>query len=148
MKFFTSEWLSSGCPDAPVDEYRAHYSSIRSKLPAELVILDDTHTLHDARVEKITCSFSDRKMVINLLGWNQGFQFRVRYALRFEGVADFEQRLPIGGKRVPGEEDLLHWEYDLVRDDVEMRILFASGTEFKITFRAFEFDHEAVALEP
>jgi hypothetical protein len=51
MKFFTSEWGSSGCEDDSVfDKYQEYLSSVSSKLPKQLLLIQQNFTLHDANV--------------------------------------------------------------------------------------------------
>ena len=82
-------------------------------------------------------------------GWDRTLQVRTRYNLRFSGLVSFDQHLSAAeyGRRTrvePWLGDLGYWEYELVSDGVEMRIIFDSGAEFHITFKDFTFEHARV----
>jgi hypothetical protein len=150
LKYFTIEWWANATDHAATEavakSYRDYYASIRAKLPSDLVLLDADYTLHDAKVMRIAGNFTEKNLEMFLDGWNQDFQIQTRYALRFSGLTSFDQQLPVAehgrGTRVdPSLGDLGYWEYELVSEGVEMRMLFRSGAEFHITFKDFTFDH-------
>lgn len=145
MKYFTEEWWASGCEDESVfDKYREHYLTIASKLPASMRILEEEHTLHDAKVQSIDSDFAKKEIEIKLKGWDRSYRHLVAYELRFIGVSEmeFKQELP---ERFIRHDDLGYWEYELVSDDdIEMRMLFASGAQLTIVFNDFEFSYKAI----
>src|SRR5262249_10903385 len=142
----TSEWWGSESEDhqrAVVQRYWTYLASVRDQLPAPLVELAETHTLHDSRVERIDCDFLKQTVDMRLHGWDRGFQYRVRHFLHFSNVSMFEQ-VPPQQEDVDLElelGDLGYWECEPFGSEVEVRMLFASGTEFRIRFSGFEFSY-------
>jgi hypothetical protein len=145
VKYFTTEWWSSGCKDETVfAEYEAYLASISDRLPEPLVELETSHTLHDAEVERISNDFVSREVELVMHGWDINLRYPVRYLLKFSGVSHFEQVLPPHerGKRREELGDLGYWEYELVASGVEMRMLFVSSAQFSIVFQGFSFSYE------
>jgi hypothetical protein len=140
MKFFTSKWWESGCADTSViEKYQAHYNSIENNLPYNIREFETEHTIHDANVKGIESDFEKRNVQISLLGWDNEAENRILFDLTFYGVSSFLQLLPFENRFEIEFGDLGYWEYDVVKDGIEMRMLFVSRAEFKIVFREFEF---------
>lgn len=145
MKYFTREWWLTGGEDETVlDLYQAYYNSISSKLPDELVKLDQEFTLHDSSLIGIETDLEAKSIQLSLAGWNQSFSTEIHYRLKFKDVSKFVQQYP---KDNPEAElgDLGYWEYEIVNSAIEMRVLFTGGAEFSIVFEDFSFEHEQTA---
>ena len=143
MKFFTREWWEAGSADAEAvfERYEAYMSGIRSRLPPGIVELEAKHTLHDAELKVVQVDLRERSVLLVLDGWNQELQHKVRYALKFSGVGFFEQQLPQQDYVESELGDLAYWECELLHSEVEVRMLFVSTAEVRITFTGFTFEH-------
>jgi hypothetical protein len=141
VKFFTLEWWRGECENAAevFARYNTHFTSIVPKLPEALVDFQSRFTLHDSEVKRIACDFVKKAVELEFDGWDQGLSYPVRYSLKFSGVTAFEQEFPKGNDIDSELGDLGYWEYDLVSEGVEMRMLFVSSAEFRIVFSCFEF---------
>jgi Protein of unknown function (DUF4085) len=149
MKYFTHEWWSS---DAPQEEkvevferYRRYLASVAEKLPQELVRFESECTLHDAQVKKIFCSFHEKEVIIELLGWNRGFEHQIYYSLKLMGVIEFNQIMPQKEDVESELGDLGYWEIERVNSGIEVHMLFASGAEFTVIFKEFGFSANEIA---
>ena len=133
----------SGCQDSPeIDEYWDYYSEILPKLPEQLRVLETEHTLHDSKVKAILTNFPDSCVAINLTGWDKSLNYPVNYKIKFNDVVEFNQEF--SGEDCTDQGDIGYWEYEILDNNIEMRILFSSGTEFNIIFSDFEFSHETI----
>ena len=140
MKYFTSEWWLKGCEDDTVsDRYQKYYSSISAQLPVDILTLDKKHTLHDSNIESIETDLTKNEITITLIGWDQEFNNQIKYELSFSQVEKFNQTLPVEEN---GYGDLGYWEYEIVEDSVEMRMLFATSAEIRIVFNGFKFNYQ------
>jgi hypothetical protein len=146
MKYFTPEWWASAGEDSgdALERYRVYLSSIESFLPKSLVELEAEYTLHDSIVDCVVSNFNEQVVDIKLNGWDREFKSKVKYILRFKGVFYFEQNIPDTKSFKTGFGDLGYWEYEKLSEQIEMRMLFASNTEFCIRFSDFEFSHEPI----
>ena len=145
MKYFTSEWWGTGCEDESVfKKYQEYYSSISSQLPKQLRTLDSKYTLHDSNVKSIHNNFENNEVTIKLSGWDQEFNTPMAYEIKFIGVKEFNQVLPEGDEVESELGDLGYWEYEILNENIEMRILFASNAQFNIVFKDFEFKNEPI----
>jgi hypothetical protein len=147
MKFFTHEWWMGfgDTNDMSVyGRYDSYLSSIIDKLPPELLKFHNNHTLHDAEVKKINSSFTQNTTQIEFLGWDIQFQNPIYYTLLFSGVKEFEQVLPQQEYVESELGDLGYWEFEALEQGIEMRMLFVSEAEFKITFEGFSFDYHQI----
>jgi hypothetical protein len=143
MKFFTQEWWEAGSENAEAvfERYESYLSSIRASLPPGLVKLEAEHTLHDAELKLLQSNASERTVLLVLNGWNRELQYKVRYVLKFTGVSFFEQKLPQQEYVESEFGDLGYWECELLQSEIEVRMLFVSSAEFRITFTGFTFEH-------
>ena len=144
MKYFTTEWWENSCENAQqvFASYREHLKAIESLLPRQLIELEQNHTLHDSEVKNIFCSFKDRSLVIELLGWDVNLQFPVKYKLAFSEVEYFNQIFPQQAYVESELGDLGYWELDVIGGKIQMNMLFVSHAEFLIAFQDFKFTHE------
>ena len=144
VKFFTREWWAGGCKNAQAifERYNAYFQNIRSLLPPAFVEFETAHTLHAAELKHARCNFMARSVALVFDGWDVQLQHRVRYSLDFKGVSCFEQQLP----QEPFVEVSLgpvgYWECAQLHAETELRMLFASGAQFRIVFTGFAFQHE------
>ena len=140
MKYFTSEWWSSGCEDESViKKYHDYYSSISSQLPTEILVLEKEHTLHDSNIESLHANFINKTIIIHLDGWDQELNNTVKYEISFKDVSSFNQTLPLDENCLG---DLGYWEYEIIESNIEMRMLFASSAQITIVFKDFRFSSE------
>jgi len=147
MKYFTSEWWSSGCEDESiVENYQKYYLSISSKLPNMLRSLEEEHTLHDANVKYIKSDLVNSVVIMSLRGWDISLNHQVIYELIFQGVAEFTQVFPQEGFVESELGDLGYWEYE-VNDNITMKMLFSSGCQFTVVFDDFEFSNTPVKAQ-
>ena len=144
MKYFTTEWWANGCENAEslFHRYESYLASVRSLLPHELVVFDSAHTLHDSKVIKIVSDLSDKTVTMVFNGWNQKFDYPVRYTIRFSGVSLFDQQLPQQDNVEAELGDLGYWEFEVLDSAIEVRMLFVSSAEFRVVFTGFTFEHE------
>lgn len=143
MKYFTTEWWTSGCENAETlfQKYSSYLTSVQSRLPRELVAFDDEHTLHDSEVKSIVCDFEAKTVAIVLNGWNQQFDRPIKYTIRFSGVTLFDQSLPQEEDVEAELGDFGYWEFEALDSTTEVRMLFFSSAEFRIVFTGFAFEH-------
>ncbi len=137
MKYFTREWWDSGCEDESIiKKYQEYYLSISPRLPEPLRTLEEKYTLHDSNIKFIKSDFVNKIITINLIGWDRGFNKQISYEIKFIGVKEFTQSLPL---EEYVESDLGYWEYE-VNENIEMKMLFSSDAQFNIVFNDFEFN--------
>ena len=146
MKYFTPEWWSSGCEgaDAVFDKYQHYIESIRDRLPEAALAFDASYTLHDSEVKLIISDFERRTLRLTFLGWDTAFETKTRYRLAFDEVALFEQQFPQQEYVESELGDVGYWEWEAVAAGTELRLLFASSAMFRLRFKEFSFEHEAV----
>ncbi len=125
------------------ERYHRHLESIRAHLPRAVIELDASHTLHDSEVKTIINDFAVSQVRFTLQGWDTSFQIKTRYDLTFSEVVLFEQHFPPEEYVESELGDLGYWEWDLVPEGTELRMLFASSAEFRLIFRGLSFTHEA-----
>lgn len=149
LKFLTSEWWS-GCQtddggDA-IRQFQAHLASIRGRLPAELLALQESISLHDARLESLVVSCGTQSASLRLQ-LATGRPLELRYA----GVESFETvNMPdqaLGGPG--GYGDLGYDEADVLPGGLfEHRLLFSSSVEFRFRFRSLGLRPSSIAPHP
>ncbi len=131
----------NGCSDEAVfNNYIEHHKAIKPKLPEELNCLQDSYTLHDAKIKKIDSHFDNREINIHALGWDYELKNRTFYDLTFKDVYDFVQTFPEGEYQESELGDIGYIEFDIDDTEIyEIRILFSSSAEFSIRFKRFSF---------
>jgi Protein of unknown function (DUF4085) len=150
MKFFTSEWWSTfGDTEdmSVVTRYNNYLASITHKLPKELLDFHTNHTLHDAQVKRIVSSFNQKTIQIEFRGWDIQLQNPIYYTLLFSGVKEFDQRFPQQEYVESELGDLGCWEIEALNQGIEIRMLFASEAEFKITFEGFSYAFKQISAK-
>jgi hypothetical protein len=147
VQFFTMQWWSGiqAGGDDPVPRYAAHLAAIRDRLPMELLTIVETVSLHDARLRELRLAVNDGMLSIELDSYAADERFALLYSKvsRFESSAD-----PKLGLRGPaGYGDLGYDEVDVLPDGAfEHRLLFSSGIELAVAFRAFRLQRDKCAL--
>ena len=111
---------------------------MRSQLPAPLLELHEKYTLHDAEVKLIESRFESAQLKIVLDGWDQELENPLEYSLAFTRLVEFVQVVP--SRPEIGEGDVGYWECEALNAGIEVRMLFLSGTEFRILFEGFTFE--------
>ena len=145
MKYFTIEWWNAGCEDeAVIEQYRDYYDLISSKLPDKLLTIDQEFTLHDANVTGIETDLKTQSVQLFLSGFDITLSYEMEYVLHFKNVISFQQLYSKEDEDIC-LGDLGYWEYEILDSGVEMRMLFAIGTEFSIIFQNFDFEYNKVA---
>jgi hypothetical protein len=143
MKYFTKEWWTNGCDPLTVcDDYKAYIDSVRGALPEQVLRFIDGHMLHDSVVRELSVQAGDETARIAADGWDVNLEKSVDYELEYAGVVAVTIRGD-GGESRFGPGGLGHLGYDefepLQSGVVEHRLLFSSGVEIYIRFRAFRF---------
>ncbi|RYY03270.1 MAG: DUF4085 family protein [Gammaproteobacteria bacterium] len=121
------------------EEYRSYLASIKDVLPEKIVEFEAEYSLHDSKIKKIFCSFKNKEVILEFLGWNLNLEHQIYYTLIFSGVTKFKQTLPQQEYVESELGDLGYWEIESINSEIEVRMLFASGAEFNITFKEFSF---------
>ena len=102
MKFFTLDWwcgLQQLEDYDPVPEFQKHLSTIRERIPEGLLALQETISLHDARLRSLDYSSHNNSLTLQLDGddgTGGSRQFMIRYSdvVSFKTIADPERGLP------------------------------------------------------
>ena len=146
MRYFTAEWWESAgdhLDDEPIEAYRKWFDEARARLPAQVGVFFDRHTLHDSRIAGWDADYSSSILNLLLHGWDVSFNRRIAYDLRYSDASAFKlvscPRSEIVSLGDLG--DLGYDEFDVLRDGMfEHRMLFASGQEMVVRFADFAFD--------
>lgn len=143
MKFFTMDWwrgVSQLSDDGPSADFRAHLAAIRDKLPAGLLALQESVSLHDSHVRRMQYDHKASTLDIMLdgeadKGGLRRFHLHYKDVVLIETTSDPEVGLP--GPH--GYGDLGYDEADITADgQLEHRMLFSSGIEMRVVFAEFE----------
>jgi hypothetical protein len=146
VKYFTSEWWGSGCEGADdvFERYGRYIDSVKDRLPQTVLEFNANHTLHDSEIKRVVCDFAQGETHLVFFGWDVKFETKTRYELTFNNVALFEQCYPQQEYVESELGDLGYWEWEVVEEGTELRLLFASSATFRLCFRGFSFKHEAL----
>jgi hypothetical protein len=143
MKFFTLDWwcgLQELGDYDPIPEFRMHLATIRDRLPKGLLALQETVSLHDAKLRSLDYSKYDNPLTLQLDGDDRtgGLrQFTIRYTDLISHRITADPELGLLGPH--GFGDLGYDEADITTDgDFEHRLLFSTGIELQIVFRDLE----------
>ena len=147
MKYFTSEWWSSGSENADdaLQRYLRYIDTVRDLLPISALEFDATHTLHDSKIKLIVNDFGNSSAQLTFIGWDTEFKVKTLYRLTFAKVFLFEQHFPQDEYIESELGDLGYWEWEAIPNGTELRLLFASSAMFRLRFREFSFGHVALA---
>ncbi|QBB70249.1 hypothetical protein ELE36_07665 [Pseudolysobacter antarcticus] len=146
MKYFTSEWWGSGCEgaDGVFEKYQRYIDSVKDRLPKAALDFNANHTLHDSEVKLIVNDFQKREARLTFHGWDTAFEKKTCYRLTFSNVVLFEQCYPQADYFDTELGDLGYWEWEVVPEGIELRMLFVSSATFRLVFNDFSFKHEAL----
>ncbi|OAB63284.1 hypothetical protein AY599_06675 [Leptolyngbya valderiana BDU 20041] len=141
MEFFTFDWWWAGQhggdehPAAAFDRYRAHLDTIRDRLPADALRLEDELSIHDARLVSLDVATQARTLTLVLDG-DDGHGGPRRFTLGYTGVRSFHSAQSdepaLSGPA--GYGDLGYGEVHLAGDAFEHRFLFSTGIELRVVF--------------
>lgn len=145
MKFFTLDWwcgLQNLEYSDPIPEFRKHLSSIRDRLPSGLLSLQESISLHDAKLRRLEYHVQSASFTLYLDG-DDGHGGLRRFTLRYCDVVSFttiaDPKIGLNGPH--GFGDVGYDEADIDADgNLEHRLLFSSGIEMQLVFRAFELN--------
>ena len=146
MKFYTIEWwcgIQSGDASDPMDAFREYLDSIRDRLPSDLLVLQDSVSLHDARMHLFSHDASRRTLSLTLHGDDGSGGLRV-FPLLYHGVVAhrFSSDPDVGLPGPNGFGDLGYDEPDVLSDDLfQHRLLFSSGIELQVDFSNFKLEY-------
>ena len=143
MKYLTREWWHRDGPadPDPVPLYRGYYESVRHTLPPDLVAAHDVEPLHDATLHVVELDGSTLR-----IGLTVHTEFESRpLTLVYSGVTTF--RTFVAGSGSCGSPnafgDLGYQEVEVVGSgQFEHRLLFASGIELHVRFKAFHLQRQ------
>lgn len=150
MRFFTMAWwcgCQTGYAGDAFADYAAHLAAIRNRLPADLLALQESVSLHDGRLREL--DYSPATGAIRMLidgddgaGGLRRLNLSYRDVTFFRSFADPDEGLP--GPQ--GFGDLGYDEVDVAENgEIVHRILFSSGIEFVVQFTGFELAWQDVA---
>jgi hypothetical protein len=131
----------------PAESYRTYLATIRDRLPADLLALQESVSLHDGRLREFEHSPSTGtlRMLIDGDDGNGGLR---RFTLRYRGVSFFRS-FAEADEGLPGPHgygDLGYDEADVAESgELVHRILFSSGIEFVVQFTGFELAWQDIA---
>lgn len=149
MKFYTMAWwhgVQQFDLSDPTADYKAHLALIRDKLPSDLLRLQDSFSLHDARIQHIEFEHATKTLAI-LLNGDDGRGNALKIKLQYEGVVSFRSIVdPIGGLPGPyGYGDVGYDEVDLVAENqFKHCMLCSTGIELQVVFQDFHLNHGMV----
>jgi len=133
-------WRGTQIADAgdPSAEYARHLSTIRDLLPSDLLVLQESISLHDSRLRGLMMRPALARLRLRL----ESYAADERFDLEYSGVESLEStadpRVGLNGPH--GYGDLGYDEVGVLSNGAfEHRILFSSGIELAIAFRGFEF---------
>lgn len=147
MKFFTLDWwcgLQVLDHYDPIPEFQKHLSSIRDRLPAGLLSLQESISLHDARLRRMEYHCQSDALTLHLEGDDGNGGLRL-FTLRYSHVVSFTTHADpeIGLPGPHGFGEVGYDEADIDADgSFEHRLLYSSGIEMQIIFRGFELNWE------
>jgi hypothetical protein len=145
VQFFTLDWwrgLQIAIDGDPATEYAAHLATIRDRLPPDLLAIEESFSLHDARLRSLRLFTAERSLSLALSNYAGDERITLHYSgvERFESNADPE--FGLGGPF--GYGDLGYCEVDVLPSGAfEHRILFSSGIELAVAFRGFRLERAA-----
>jgi hypothetical protein len=139
-------WWANRCePESVIDDYWKYVDSVRGVLPSIVTTFIDRHTLHDAVVRRFEVSIARKSARLSADGFDRELNGSVSYDLRYEGVDEVVvlngDEDALGGPA--GLGDLGYDEFEPIDGGlIEHRLLFSTGVEIAIRFRAFAFSAE------
>ena len=146
MKFFTIEWwcdVQDGTESDPTEAFRQHLDLIRDRLPPDLLLLQDSLSLHDSRLHDLSLNVADALLTLTLHGddgWGGLRMFTLQYTglVSHKSLSDPDISLP--GPN--GYGDLGYDETDVLPDGTFKHcLLFSSGIELQFVFTDFRLEY-------
>ena len=147
MRFFTMAWWcgsQTGDAGSPWAAYAAHVASVRDRLPPDLLILEESVSLHDARLRELRVMFAQGTVSLGLDSDGGGERLTLIYSgvERLQSTADPE--VGLGGPA--GYGDLGYGEVDALPGGAfEHRLLFSTGIELAVVFRGFRLQRASAS---
>ena len=144
MKFYTMDWwrgVQSGDATDLSNAFRDHLDRIRDRLPSDLLLLQDSVTLHDARLRIF--DYSPGQLILNLSG-DDGTGGLRDFILDYRSVETIGMTSDpnIGLPGPNGFGDLGYDEPDILASGLfQHRILFSSGIELQVNFSEFKMSY-------
>ena len=142
------EWwrgIQSGGTADPSVAFRDHLERIRDRLPSDLLLLQESVSLHDARLR--IYDYNPGQLILNLSGddGSGGLRdFILEYRLIDSIIMTSDPDIGLPGQN--GFGDLGYDEPDILENGLfQHRILFSSGIELQVDFSDFKMsyvDHE------
>jgi hypothetical protein len=144
MRFFTIDWWMRYQSDptlaqGPNNQYQQHLSSIRDRLPADLLRVAEEAFLHDGVLRRLVVEPEGKMAQMTIDVDDSGAAATVN--LEYLQVQHFEFFGPLepafAGRCGAGFGHLGFWEVDVAGEAYEHRLLFATGIELLVRFGAF-----------
>ncbi len=142
MRFFTMNWwcgVQQG-DDDPRAAYATHLAAIRDRLPPDLLAIQESVSLHDTRLRELRLLVGEGSLVLAL----ESYAGDERFTLVYDGVERFESWADpeVGLQGPAGYGDLGYDEVAVLPGGAfEHRLLFSTGIELVVVFRAFRLQH-------
>ena len=146
MRYYTMAWWSGddGGKNDRAAEYPAHLATFRDRLPPDLLLTEESVSLHDTRLRELKLLPAQGSLSIGL----DSYQGDERFTLDYIGVTQFESTAdPAVGLGGPGGYgDLGYCEVDALKDGkFEHRLLFSTGIELMVVFTDFRLSRASCA---
>ena len=143
MKFLTLEWWcgvqENDLDNDPAENYLRYLATIRDRLPAGLLALQESVSLHDGNLRELTLSIPEAtlSMIVDADDGSGGLR---KFSLRYSGVSLF-QSIADPDVGLLGPHGYGDWGYDEAdvteSGELQHRILFSSGIEIVVQFTGF-----------
>jgi hypothetical protein len=136
-------WGGSQTGDArnPFPDYAAHLATIRNRLPPDILITEESVSLHDARLRECRLLVREATLTIRLDCGEETLTLHYIGVERFESRADPE----IGLRGPAGYGDLGYYEVEALPSGAfEHHLLFSTGIELVVVFRGFQLERGIV----
>jgi hypothetical protein len=136
-------WSGESAEEAPdpSEEYGRYLTSIRDRLPADLLATQETVALHDCRLREARMEIADSSfiLVLETFDGDESLTLTYRGVTRLTTVAD--PAIGLGGPA--GYGDLGYTEVEVLpAGTFEHRLLFSSGIELGVVFSDFRWERD------
>ena len=137
MLFFTPAWMSGDCQEDALSAYAARIQVIGRNLPAGVLHVIRTVSLHDARIQSVRVSGARLVLLLRCGDVQVGyFDVELTYRDLSFAMSDLGSLPAVCAEPT---EELLWDEFDLVGDMIVHRILFRSLREVSLAFRDMDY---------
>jgi hypothetical protein len=127
--------------------YRRYLATIRDRLPADLLALQESVSLHDGLLREFDASPPTGTLRMLVDGDDGAGGLRC-FTLHYQGVTCFRS-FADPNEGLPGPHGYGDWGYDeadvAANGEIVHRILFSSGVEFLVQFTGFELAWRDIA---